>query len=405
MTSTVGAIPKILMPRRINQLSAANIDRDEAARLLKRLVRIRSVNPGGDLWAGAEFINKWLSKNGIGSEMIEFHGVPNVLAAISGKKHEGKTLLWNGHFDVVPTEGNWSVDPFSGDERDGYLYGRGSCDMKSGIAAMMLAMKELNRTKDFKGKIVLTAVGDEETGSVNGTLGLLRSGRLPHIDYAVVSEPTDLRVELGNRGLRWLEVTVRGLAAHAGRPYLGKNAISVMAKIVGDIDAIDFERIDDRFTSRKTTVSCTMIHGGLKENIIPDLCKLTIDMRLLPGDNADSIMNMIGSITRARESKDCSTDLQMLNVVWDPYTISADEDVVTTLIDSYKHIIGKNPKITYKDACTDASHLSNVGSIPTVLFGPGNDKLSHKVDERVEIEKVAAAARIYCAAASNLLSH
>ena len=219
------------------------IHQDEVIELTRELVRTPSLNPPGDTRDCAEVILRTFKKERIDAEIMEGkEGLCNVVARLPGKR-KGKNLLLNGHIDVVPPGEGWTVDPFGADIREDQIYGRGTCDMKSGIASMMAAMIGLKRSgASFHGEIIFMGAADEETGSDFGTLYLLKKGVAERADFAIVSEPTSLRVELGNRGLRWIDVNIKGKASHAGRPHLGINAISYGARLVEAIHSVEISK-------------------------------------------------------------------------------------------------------------------------------------------------------------------
>jgi len=383
------------------------ISEDEIVALLQEIVRHPTVNPPADTTECAKLILERLNENGISGQLREGKGgVANVVARLSGRK-SGKVLLLNGHIDVVTPGEGWTVDPFGGEAKDGMIYGRGTSDMKSGIASMIAAMIGFRRSgKPFDGEIIFMAVGDEETGSQFGTRYLLENNFGTNADFAIVAEPTNLAVELGNRGLRWLDISITGKACHAGRPHLGVNAIVYAAKLVEAIGSYSFGRRDDRFEASTPSISATMINGGTQVNVIPNRCRLTVDRRMIPGETTETVMaevqEMIDSISVGE--KEVGVEVEMRPAYWDPYLISETEPVVQAVAESIKKATGNNPVIRTKAACTDGSHIFHIGGIPAVLFGPGIPELSHKVDESVPIRNMVAATDVFMATFENLLA-
>lgn len=375
-----------------------HMDKEEIIEFARDLVRSPSVNPPCETRDCAEIILRKFKEHQIDAEIIEGNkGACNVVARFPGR-NKGKVLLLNGHIDVVPPGEGWTVDPFGGDIQEGRIYGRGTCDMKSGVASMVFSMIAFKRSgTSFNGEIVFTGIADEETGSEFGTVFLIKKGIGKNADFAIVSEPTSLRVELGNRGLRWIDITVRGKASHAGRPHLGVNAIAYGAKLVEAIQSIKFMNRNDAFEVPTPSISVTMISGGTKVNIIPDRCDLSLDRRMIPGETTEAVLRELKEIIDPilEREKDLKIELQMRPNYWDPYLISEKEPIVQAVMESFKEVTGRRPEIRAKAACTDASHLFHLGRIPTVLFGPGDENLSHKVDECVPIENLLLSTEIF----------
>lgn len=382
------------------------ISQEEVVEFTREIVRAPSINPPADTSECARIILEKFKENHIEAEIVEpKKGVANVVARLSGGK-KGKILLFNGHIDVVAPGDGWTVDPFGGVIRDNKIYGRGTCDMKSGVACMVGAMIGLKRSGiSFQGEIIFTGVADEETGSEFGTLYLLKKNIGRKANFAVVSEPTSLRVNLGNRGLRWIDVVVRGKASHAGRPHLGVNAIFYGAKLVEAIQAMRFENRNEAFEIPTPTISVTTISGGTKVNIIPDRCDLALDRRMIPGETTETVLEELQAIIDPilAEEKDLQVEVSVRPNYWDAYLLSEKEPVVQATIESFKQVTGREPSIGGKAACTDASHLFHLGGIPTVLFGPGDESLSHKADECVPVGNLMPAIKIYMAIGKRLL--
>jgi len=382
------------------------ITEDESVELLADLVRIPSVNPPADTRRCAEFILHKFKDEQIDAELIKGNDrQTNVVAGLRGQ-NPGKTLLLNGHIDVVVPGENWTVDPFGGEIRDGKIYGRGTCDMKSGIAAMMAAMIGLKRSgASFNGEILFQGVADEETGSQWGTVHLLKNNIGRQADFAIVSEPTSLNIATGNRGLRWIDVAVKGKACHAGRPHLGTNAIRYAAQLIQAIDAMKFEAHHDFFEVPSPSISVTTINGGAKVNIIPQRCDLAIDRRMMPGETSDSVMAELKQVVDSllQDEKQIRIEINIRPQFWNPYLISENEPVVQATRAAVEEIVGAKPEILGKAGCTDASHIFHMAAIPTVIFGPGNEKLAHQPDECVEIKQYVAAVPIFLSIFRKLL--
>ncbi len=370
---------------------------DEITELLQALIQAKTVNPPADTRACAGILAAVLDDEGIDYEIVEGQtGHANVVARLRGNA-PGKSMILNGHIDVVPPGEGWTVDPFGGDLIDGKLYGRGSCDMKSGVATMLLAMVALKRSgKQFDGEIIFQAVADEESGSLWGTRYLIEQGYCAGVDVAICTEPTSLRVEPGNRGLRWIDVEVIGAASHAGRPQLGINAVSAAAQLISAIDGIAFSHQNEMFEIPSPSISVTTVSGGHTVNVIPDRCEFSIDRRMLPGETEEHVLQEIS--TAFEPVLESLPDIQVRMTsrpgYWDPYLLTTDEPVVEAIVAAYSQVTGELPVMSGKAACTDASHLYTMAGIPTVLFGPGDETKSHKPDECVPLPNLTIATEI-----------
>ena len=383
----------------------ASIDPDDVRHLLTKLIRSRSLNPPGDVRECAGLIAEELRKRNLPSEIIEEKpGVANVVSLLQGQAG-GKTMVWNGHFDVVPAGDNWEFDPFGGEFRDGYIYGRGSSDMKSGLAAMIVALDALKKAQaPFRGRIVFQAVGDEETGSEGGTMLMIRKKIGAEAAFAIVSEPTNLQISIGNRGLRWIEVTVKGRASHAGRPHLGANALQAAARMVSGLEKLDFKARHPLFEIPTPSLSVTMMQAGTKINIIPERCTFAIDRRMIPGETSETVRREIEEVVRQNLSTGISAEIRITHEGWEPYALDPASSLVAGLSRAVQEVVGEAPRLKGKAGCTDASHLVHKAGIPTVCFGPGLEDTAHTANERVALEKVVQAAEIYARAAMILLN-
>jgi len=391
---------------------SATVTSDEAIRLLVDLVQANSEDPPGNTLECAGIITSILEAEGIRYEILEPKpGIRNIVARIPGSLGEpgsGTKLLFNGHMDTVPAGEGWTVDPFGAEIRDGYLYGRGSTDMKAGLAASLAACVAARRKgSEFRGEIIYTAVADEEYHSQYGTKWLLNEG--VSADFAINCEPTNLDICLGNRGLLMVDVLVKGRSSHGGRPNLGKNAISIASDIINELEKIDHEASrDDNFKDPVGSLSIVGMHGGDRINVIPDRCVFYIDRRLMPSESGETairqiedIIEKVTGVSPAMEDKDGAQIVIKPEVWHEPFWMDKNHPFVRAFILHYREHFGKEPVFEGKSAGTDASHLVKIGNIPTVIFGPGDYRRSHTVDEKVEIAQVGKAVEFY----SYLIDH
>lgn len=391
------------------------VTHEEALSVLQALIRAKGVNPPGDITECSQAVCDILSAEGIPFEIFQAKpGVANVVARLEGSLRPPsdqprplnppyRSLMFNGHLDVVPPGEDWAADPFDPQLVDGMVRGRGSCDMKSGVASAILAMLSLKRSgAPFAGTVLLTAVGDEEVEGEFGIKHLLREGI--SADVAVNCEPTDLAVELGNRGVLWVDVVVKGKSSHAGRPHLGENAIHLAADLIQGIKAMVFEEYrHDHFEVPVGSISVVHIDGGVRANVIPDRCAFAIDRRLMPGESTDlavgQICSVIERVTGARPSLGGFDESSPVAIYpkpeHEPFWTDPEAPVAAAAVTAFAKVMGRSPVIRGKAAATDASHLVNIGGIPTVILGPGNPLLSHTCREAVRFQNVLDAAAIY----------
>lgn len=382
------------------------VTNSEILELLSRLIRTASENPPGDVSSCAMIVAQMLEKEGIPFRLMESQpGVTNLVANLKGglgEAGQGKTLLFNGHLDTVPAGDGWSVDPFGAEIKDGYIYGRGATDMKGGLAASLMALIGLKRRGcPFEGEIIFTAVGDEENHSQLGTKWLLARGLTA--DMAICCEPTNLDICLGNRGLLMVDVVVKGKSSHGGRPNLGKNAVSLAVKIINGLESLDLEGgRNPLFKDPVGSLSVVGIHGGDRINVIPDRCVLYLDRRLMPGEKSEEAIDQIEqAITTATgivpdKTKDNGSEIVISPEVWhEPFWMDQSQPFVKQCVAVYRRFFGASPVFEGKSAGTDASHLVSLGRIPTIVFGPGDYRQSHTVDEKLELAQLEKAVGFY----------
>lgn len=379
--------------------------KEQVIELTRKLIQCPSINPPGDTSDCAKIVLSEFKENGINAEIVVGKkGACNVVARLPGEK-KGKVLLLNGHLDVVPPGEGWTVDPFGGQIQAGKMYGRGATDMKSGVASMITAMVAIKRSAVyFNGEIVFMGVADEETGSEWGTQYLLKNKIGTNADFAIVGEPTNLKVARGNRGVCWIDIVVKGKACHASSPHLGINAISYAARLAEAIHSIEFKNRNDLFEVPSPSFSVTMIRGGTKENIVPNRCELVVDRRMIPGETAETMTEALKRIIdpMMEREKGLQIEVRLRRNHFDPYLIPQDEPIVQAAIESFEKIIGEKAKIGAQAFSTDGSHLFLEG-IPAVIFGPGNPHFAHAVDECVDIEDIVLSTEILISILDKLL--
>jgi acetylornithine deacetylase/succinyl-diaminopimelate desuccinylase family protein len=365
---------------------------------LADLIAINSVNPQYPGGPGegrlAEYIGDYFRKNSIPFEyQTVFEGRPNVIAKLDGKRN-GRTLVLEAHMDTA-SELSMSRAPFQPVREGNLLYGRGSCDTKGGLAAMLHAVKALRDAEvQLSTSAVLVAAVDEEH-SFRGVVKFLEKGI--KADGAIVAEPTDLDAVVASKGvLRW-RLRTRGRAAHSSKPHLGINAVTKMARIIVAIE----EKFPAVFQSRQhpllglPTLNVGVIQGGLQVNQVPDSCTIELDRRLLPGETKESVWNEFETLLSQLQACDPELEVEMDEPMLEDCVLETDpsERIVQVISRVLREVTGHNHLVGVPYG-SDASKLARAG-IPSVILGPGNINQAHAAVEYVDLDQVALAAEVY----------
>ncbi len=354
---------------------------------LAELVRINSVNPVLVSGApGEAAIARWIA-SALQHPNIEVRlfepepGRVTVAATVKGTGG-GRSLMFNGHIDTVGVEG--MAEPFSGEVRDGKLYGRGAFDMKGSIAASMVALLAI-ADAPLRGDVVLAAVADEEYGSL-GTMDLLRHIRT---DAAVVTEPTALDVCLAHKGYLWIEVETTGRAAHGSRFELGVDANMRMGRFLARLDLLEQE-----LRARKPhpllgppSLHAAMLNGGTGLSTYAASCKLQIERRTVPGESEQSVLNELNALLDSSMSATIRSYF-----VRDPFEVAPSAAIVQSALRACRVVRHCEPKLIGDTPWMDAALLQAAG-IETVVLGPAGAG-AHAAEEWVDVESVAQLAQI-----------
>lgn len=392
------------------------IDTDLLVRWTQELVRFDTVPRPGREHVETEAA-RWIEARC--QEMgLETHfqwaapGRPNVIALLPGS--EGKRrLMFEGHTDVV-TEGDreaWTHDPFGGDIVEGRIYGRGACDMKGGLAAAMIAIKALvDAGIRLKGDILLGALADEE-GLMLGVKDFVRRGWAKDVTAAIICEPEDNRLCIAQKGVMWVNVTARGKMAHGAMPYTGVNPITYMARFLCAVYEME-HAYEEQYGRHEflgvPSLSPTRVHAPLHEhgtnNVIPNTCHATLDIRLIPGQDPDTVLADLRGLANdlAREDERARFDFEVIDAR-PPTDTPRDAPIVQALASATRDALGREPEYGGVPGTTDGTILFTQAGVPIVTCGPGNTYIPHHVDEYVDIEQLVEAAKIYVVAAMRYL--
>jgi len=369
----------------------------DVVELIKELVKYQSVNPGGGVWIRecANYIREVLKQQGFSPYLTEYEKGYPIVVASNGKK--GREVVLNGHFDVVPAgeESSWLYPPFSGKLVEGKIYGRGSTDMKGGLAVYLSVFSEIAEKVDYR--LTFTAVSDEEIGGYKGTYPISKELN-PFL--VLVGEPTGAeRVIIGEKGTFQVKLTSRGKVSHGSRPSLGENAIM---KLFDDITTIKgLERVEGKLNQEivegmrdyseeflrealRVTVNVGVIKGGLKVNVVPDYAEAEIDIRIPPGVTVNEVKDLLEGKIRSK--------LEVTNSS-EPTLTETKNYYVRAMKESIKRVTGKEAKAMISTYATDGRFF-RYKSLPVIVYGPGELELLHSYNEYVRVEDVVLSGRV-----------
>lgn len=372
------------------------VDFAATTKLLRNLIRIPSVNPaiegGSGESAVASYIADWFRKTHhfrVYEQKVSKNRF-NVVAVLGGG--EGKSLMLNGHMDTVGTS-NMTVRPYKPFVEGGRMHGRGACDMKGSLASMMSAMAAIANSKQrLKSDVVFAGVVDEEYHSI-GTSTLIKRFKT---DAAIVGEPTQMDVAVAHKGYAWIEAETVGKRAHGSVPEQGVDAIEEMGKILSELRSLRSQyRLKVHPLLGTPKIHTSTIVGGSEWSSVPANCKVQLERRLLPGEDAQSGVNEIRNVVNrlSKHDKKMHANIRLIYSA-NAMEVSARAAHTQILRKSIRHFGGRGNVIGVP-YWTDAAILVNKARIPTCVFGPGDIRVAHAPDEYVNIRDVANAARIY----------
>ena len=369
--------------------------------LLKELVRIDSRNPSLASGAPGEapiarHLCAILAAWGFEATMTEAApGRPNVVARLSGSGG-GRSLMFNGHLDVVGVEGMTHA-PFDATEMNGRIYGRGASDMKGGVAAMCAAAARVKGT--LRGDLIICGVADEEWKSI-GTASLIAAGI--RADAAIVTEPTRLAIMPAHKGFAWIDLTVHGRAAHGSRWDLGVDAIRHAGILLAELDRFDTEDLPKRKHALlgRPSLHAGVIEGGLGLSTYPDKCIVRVERRTIPGETASEALREIeAAIDGVRSRRPDVTADASLMFSQPPSDVATNAPIVTALATALNGE-GLGAPIAGMSAWTDAALLNESG-IPAICFGPGDMGLAHAAEEYIEVDEIERATAVLASLAKS----
>jgi acetylornithine deacetylase len=372
----------------------------DASQLVAQLVATPSPNSGEPRGepltacegAVAELVADYLTD--LGLEVRRQHVVgerANVLCEIAGTGD--RRLLLDAHMDTVPAEG-MAVEPFSGEVRDGKVFGRGACDDKGTLAAIVLALKDLVENEPPACTVQFSATVDEEV-AFRGMRALAAEGL--EVDAAIIGEPTNLSIVVATKGaLRW-RIRTRGTAAHSSAPELGVNAIYGMAEVIRALREQYIPRLAERVHPLlgSPTFSVGTIEGGSQVNIVPEECTIEVDRRTLPGETPEPVLAEVEAVLAGLRAArpDLNVRTEEPDLFFPAVQTPENSEIVAVAREAVRDVVGR-AEVGGVPFTSHASVVAPLG-IPCVLFGPGDGALAHSATEYVPIEQVEQAARIF----------
>jgi succinyl-diaminopimelate desuccinylase len=423
-------------------LARIEAKRDEVVALTQDLVRIPTVNPPGDAYeACARYIGERLKPRGFAVEYVRALGAPgdsdakprvNVVARWQGSS-AGECVHFNSHIDVVEAGSGWTSDPFGAEIRDGKIYGRGTCDMKGGLAASIIACEALIESgMPIPGALEISGTVDEESGGFAGVGYLAERGYFskPRVHHVIIPEPLGVdRICLGHRGVWWGEVETKGRIAHGSMPFLGDSAINHMSAFIHLLETQLQPRLKQRHTSepveppgaRVSTLNINSIHGGQVEQhyaldargwptadspspVVAHSCRTVLDRRFIAEENLEAvkqeIIDMLDELKRTRPGFDFGIRDIMSFV---PTATPRDAPVVDATARAIARVLGREPSYISSPGTYDQKHIVRTGKLKDcIAYGPGILDLAHQPNEYVGIQELVDSAKVMALASLTL---
>ncbi|MGR3344476.1 MAG: acetylornithine deacetylase/succinyl-diaminopimelate desuccinylase family protein [Paracoccaceae bacterium] len=418
-------------------MRAVEARRDELIALTQDLIRLPTINPPGDNYLEiCEFLAGRLKKLGFAIEMIRAFGAVgdsdkyprwNMVARIEGAR-SGQCVHFNSHTDVVQVGRNWTYDPFGGALHDGKIYGRGSCDMKGGLAASIIAAEAfLEVCPDFAGAIEISATADEESGGLGGVAYLAEKGFFSpeRVQHVIIPEPLNKdRICLGHRGVWWAEIETYGEIAHGSMPFLGDCAVRHMGAVLQEMEDTLFPALAQKRTdmpvvpegAKQSTMNINAIHGGqaepdadytgLASACVPDSCRIVIDRRFLLEEDIQEVRQEIGAVLESVKAKrpNFSYDLREVHQVL-PTMTDKNAAIVQTVSRAIIDVLGVDPTYVVSPGTYDQKHIDRIGRLKNcIAYGPGILDLAHKPDEYIGVDDMVDSAKVMGRSLAELLA-
>lgn len=360
-----------------------------AVDLTKHIVRMNTINPPGDEEDCARYLGSLLESAGCEVGYYPLSEKRASLIARIGGSSDKAPLCLTGHIDTVPLgAATWSKDPFAGETADDRLYGRGTSDMKSGVASFVAATVELAAKLERSAGLELVITAGEEIGCEGAFDLVRRHGALDRAGAVVVGEPTSNYPYVGHKGAFWLYAKTRGVTAHGSMPERGDNAVYKAARAITALEHFKFGNSPHPLMGQ-ATLNVGTVHGGLNINSVPDQAVIAIDIRSVPTSPHEQIRKALQQQLGSEVELETIIDLE--SIYSEP-----DDPWIQRVFDIAEPYLDKRPEAKVATYFTDAAALTPAyGNPPTIILGPGEPQMAHQTDEYCVMERVRASVDLY----------
>jgi len=382
--------------------------KDELVEFCRQLIRTPS--PSGSEEKIAKLITSKMQ--GLHYDSVEVDDFGNVIGIIEGSSR-GRTVIFDGHMDTVDPgdRRNWRVDPYSARIIGNAIYGRGACDMKGALASMIFSGSIVKQTGKLRGRLVVACVVHEEPCEGFGIRKIME--KIGESDYVVLGEATNLNLALGHRGRAELEIETYGRTAHGSMPDRGINAIHMMLPVIERIRKRASNLPAHSFLGRATVsvnrISCSPDQSA----VVPDRCKITVDRRTIPGETRELLVAECKRYLKQAKAKGkiristmklrCFTGkTEKVELCFPAWVLDRNEEIVRKARTALESVLKRSPKLTKWHFSTDGNYTAGLRGIPTIGFGPGDERFAHTPNEHILMDDITAATRGYCALAASL---
>jgi succinyl-diaminopimelate desuccinylase len=411
--------------------------KSEIIQLTSELIKIPTVNPPGKNYREiCEYLSNRLKRSGFDVNILRAEGALadsdkypryNLIARHEGT-YSGQCIHFNSHIDVVNAGNGWTRDPFGGTIEGDMIFGRGSCDMKGGLASSIVAAEAFIAIfPNYYGAIEISATADEETGGYGGVAWLAEKGLFSpkKVQHVIIPEPLNKdRICLGHRGVWWTEIETKGRVAHGSMPFLGDCAIRHMGAVLEEIENNLLPKLNTKKTkmpvvpekAKKSTLNINSIHGGLEEvnetynglpaPLVSDSCRMILDRRYLVEETLNEVKLEIYEILEKVKKNRTSLEYSVKDLFEvKPSFTDPKSKIVQTVEDSIAEILGVKPKHVVSPGSYDQKHIDRIGKLKNcIAYGPGILELAHQPDEFILISDMMDSAKIMAMTISKLLN-